>query len=197
MTPPDIQALEEQFDATERDARTLVSGLDERLGAWRAKENSWSVAECLDHLAVGNRVYLGAMEKSALWARGQERWRCGPAKPGLIGRWFISYLEPPVRALLKTKAPRSIRPRKAPALGDAFDQFIESHHALRLFLQRNADLDLAGTRFVNPFVHGVRFSLATGLHVIVAHERRHLWQAWRVRKSAEQNAGVARAIRHS
>ena len=26
--------------------------------------------------------------------------------------------------------------------------------------------------------------LATGLHVIAAHERRHLWQAWRVRQAA-------------
>jgi len=32
---------------------------------------------------------------------------------------------------------------------------------------------------VNPFIRGVRFSLATGLHVIAAHERRHLWQAAR------------------
>jgi len=32
----------------------------------------------------------------------------------------------------------------------------------------------------------VRFSLATGLHVIAAHERRHLWQAWRVRANAER-----------
>jgi hypothetical protein len=47
-------------------------------------------------------------------------------------------------------------------------------------------VDLRGTRFVNPFVRGVRFSLATGLHVILAHERRHLWQAWRVRREAEK-----------
>jgi hypothetical protein len=44
--------------------------------------------------------------------------------------------------------------------------------------------DLAGVGFPNPFVPGVRFSLATGLHVIAAHERRHLWQAWRVRQAA-------------
>jgi hypothetical protein len=41
-------------------------------------------------------------------------------------------------------------------------------------------------RFPNPFVRGVRFSLATGLHVIAAHERRHLWQAWRARRAAER-----------
>ena len=41
-------------------------------------------------------------------------------------------------------------------------------------------------RFVNPFVRGIRFSLATGLHVIAAHERRHLLQGWKVRRAAER-----------
>lgn len=189
-TPPDIQTLQDQLDAAERDARALVSGLDEKLGAWRASEDSWSVAQCLDHLASGNRIYLGAMQEAALLARKRERWRRGPAIPGLIGRWFVNYMEPPVKTLFKTKAPRSIRPRNSPALRDAFDKFIESHHEMGVFLQRNADLDLARVHFVNPFIRIIRFSLATGLHVIPAHERRHLWQAWGVRKSAENNCAV-------
>ena len=57
---------------------------------------------------------------------------------------------------------------------------------MRAFLRAHADLDLASVRFPNPFIPGVRFSLATGLHVIPAHERRHLWQAWRVRRAGEQ-----------
>ncbi|HKE31447.1 MAG TPA: DinB family protein, partial [Candidatus Angelobacter sp.] len=162
MTPPDIQSLQDQLDAAEQDAQKLVAGLNEELGTWRAREDSWSVAQCLDHLATGNRIYLSAMQDAALQAREQGRERRRPAKPGLIGRWFVSYLEPPARAPFKTKAPRSIRPRKAPALSDAFDQFIESHHQMRTFLNSNADLDLAKIRFVNPFIRGVRFSLATG-----------------------------------
>lgn len=79
-------------------------------------------------------------------------------------------------------APRSIRPLVAPPLADAFEPFLASHAEARSFLRASAGLDLAGIRFVNPFIRGVRFSLATGLHVIVAHERRHLWQAWRVRR---------------
>ena len=195
MTPPDIQNLQGQFDAIEQDARTLVSGLNEELGAWHANEGSWSIAECLDHLAAGNRMYLRAMQEAALRAREQGRWRRGPAKPGLVGGWFVRYMEPPVKAPFKTKAPRSIRPRKAPALADVVDEFIESHRAMRVFLDRNADLDLAGTRFVNPFISGIRFSLATGLHVITAHERRHLWQAWRVRKAAEEQLAVKSAAK--
>jgi hypothetical protein len=183
---PDIAALEDGFDAAERDARALVTRLTETLGAWRADANSWTVAECLDHLAVANRVYLRAMQPAAERALRQGRRRRRPAKPGVIGGWFVRSLEPPVKPRFRGKAPASIRPRVAPSLHDAFDQFLASQDEVRAFVRRYADIDLAGARFPNPFIRGVRFSLATGLHVIAAHERRHLWQAWRVRQAAER-----------
>jgi hypothetical protein len=188
IVPADIQALEDELDAAGRDAQALVTGLDEQRGAWRAEAGSWSVAECLDHLATANNVYLRAMQEPALRAREQGRERRGPATPGFVGRWFVSTLEPPVRSRFKTKAPLSIRPRTAPALADAFASFMTSQEEVRAFLRAYAGVDLAGVRFRNPFVRGVRFSLATGLHVITAHERRHLWQAWRVRQAAERAA---------
>jgi hypothetical protein len=183
---PDIAALEDAFDAAERDARALVTRLTETLGAWRADASSWTVAECLDHLAVANRVYLRAMQPAAERALRQGRRRRRPAKPGVIGGWFVRSLEPPVKPRFRGKAPASIRPRVAPSLHDAVDQFLASQDEVRAFVRRYADIDLAGARFPNPFIRGVRFSLATGLHVIAAHERRHLWQAWRVRQAAER-----------
>jgi hypothetical protein len=184
-TFPDIDALERAFDAAEADARALVSGLTEELGTWRAEAGTWSVAECLDHLATGNRVYLAAMRPAGERALAEGRRRTRPAQPGLVGGWFAWILEPPVNPRFKTKAPQAIRPRSSPPLHDAMPAFFASHHDVRAFLRTFAEVDLAGVRFPNPFMRGVRFSLATGLHVIAAHERRHLWQAWRVRKSAE------------
>jgi hypothetical protein len=184
----DIRALEDALDAAERDARALIAGLTEERGAWRADTGSWSVAECLDHLATANRVYLHAMRPPADRALAEGRGRRGPARPGVVGRWFVGTLEPPARRLFRTQAPRSIRPRNAPALSDAAAQFLESQDEVRTFLRTFADIDLAGVRFPNPFIAGVRFSLATGLHVIAAHERRHLWQAWRVGQAAARAA---------
>lgn len=188
-SPPDIQDLEAQLDAARLDANRLVTDLDEERGRWRERPDAWSVAECLDHLATANRVYLGAMDDSAARARREGRLRRGPAKPGLAGRCFIWTLEPPVRASFKLRSPRRIRPRTAPALADAFARFQASHDAIGAFLRAHADLDLAAVGFWNPFIKGLRFSLATGLNVLTAHERRHLWQAWRVRLGAERAAG--------
>ena len=183
---PDIAALDDGFDAIERDARGLVTGLSELAGAWRPDADAWSVAECLDHLAIANRVYLRAMQPVAERALMQGSMRRRPARPGLIGGWFVRTLEPPITPRLRTHAPQSIRPRRAPSLDDAIAPFFSAHDEVRSFLRRYGQIDLAALRFPNPFVRGIRFSLATGLHVIAAHERRHLWQAWRVRQAAER-----------
>ena len=185
---PDIKDLKDQLDAADRDAQALVADLNEERGGWRAEAGSWSVAECLDHLATTNRVYLRAMKEPAIRARERGRERRGPAKPGFVGRWFARTMEPPVKMRFRMKAPRLIKPRTAPPLADAFAGFRTSQDEVRAFLLEYADLDLAGVRFPTPFVRGIRFSLATGLHVITAHQRRHLWQAWRVRRAAEAAA---------
>jgi hypothetical protein len=181
--PPELAAILTALTAAAEDAAAVADGLDEAQGTWREAPDKWSVSECLDHLAVANRAYLAAMRPAAARARAEGRFRRGPALPRLVGRWFVKTMEPPVRPMRRLKAPTIIRPRQAPPLSDALASFQLSQEEVRAFLRANADLDLTGTRFVNPFVRGIRFSLATGLHVIPAHERRHLWQAWGVRRA--------------
>ena len=179
----DITALVNQLDAAQRDVHALVDGLSEANAAWPPAPGAWSVAECLDHLAITNRIYLAAMNEPIASARQMGRLRRGPMRPGLLGGWFVRSLEPPVTK--RMRAPRNVVPRSSPPFRDAITAFENAHEEVRVFLRANADLDLNSIRFPNPFIRGLRFSLATGLHVIPAHERRHLWQAWRVRRAAE------------
>ena len=184
MLTEDLAALEGAFNSNAQDARALVSALSESQGTWRAHPGAWSVAECLDHLATGHRVYLAAMQPPAERALATGRRRRGPALPGLIGGWFVRSLDPPVKTIFRMKAPRAIRPRPSPPLGQSVEQFLTSHRDVVTFLRKYSAIDLAGVVFPNPLVRGIRFSLATGLHVLAAHERRHLWQAWGVRRAA-------------
>ena len=180
---PEIQAIEDALNTLEQEASSVAAGLTEDQGTWRERPDSWSISECLDHLATANEVYVRAMEPPAARAREHGSRRRRPALPGFIGGWFVRSMEPPVKPAFKGKAPKLIRPRPSPPLADALRRFLESQNLPRTFLRTYAGIDLAGVRFPNPFVRGVRFSLATGLHVIVAHQRRHLWQARRVREA--------------
>ena len=184
----ELQKLGKELDAAQDDATALVEGVDAAGGAWRREPGSWSIAECLDHLATANRVYLRVMQPAAEQARQRGRLRRGPALPGILGRLFIRWMEPPVRPRMRGKAPRLIRPREQPPLETAYADFLQQQDQVRAFIAAYADVDLAGVTFPNPFVGGLRWSLATGLHVITSHERRHLWQAWNVRRAMEGTA---------
>src|SRR5258705_311249 len=95
--PPDIRELQDQLEAAERDAQALVAGLSDQQGTRGPDGGGWSVTECLDHLATGNRVYLRAMQEPANRARMCGRYRRRPARPGSVGRLFVGMLEPPPR----------------------------------------------------------------------------------------------------
>jgi DinB superfamily len=183
---PDLQSLHDQLDAAERDAHALVAGLTQEQGIWQPQVGSWSIAECLDHIATGNHVYLAAMQEPAARARARGQFRSRPVKPGLIGHLFARSFEPPPAWWSRRKAPRKIRPRAESSLAEAFADLVASQGDFRAFLFAQADLDLTSIRFPNPFVRGIRFSIATGLYVITAHQRRHLWQAWQVRRRLER-----------
>ena len=132
------------------------------------------------------------MREPARRAKQAGRVRRRPALPGVIGRWFVRTMEPPVS--MKMKAPSGTEPRPGPPLADALAAFLASQDEVRRFIVDYGHLDLSRVRFPNPFVTIIRFSLATGLHVVPAHDRRHLSQAWRARRAAEQ-AGPTRRSR--
>ncbi|HEY9127742.1 MAG TPA: DinB family protein [Acidobacteriaceae bacterium] len=182
---PDIESLQAQLRSASEEAGSLAAGLTDEQAARRPSPDSWSVSECLDHLAITNRAYLAALTTASDRARAQGRLRRRPALPGWLASVFLRQLEPPVRPGRKIRAPKSIQPRQGLPLAEAHAEFLSSQKLVHAFLEANADLDLAGIRFVNPFVPGVRFSVASGLHIIVAHERRHLWQARQVLQAAE------------
>lgn len=181
--PADIADLLEAMEAVRQDAESLVSGLTGAEGVERPRPDSWSVAECLEHMGKGREAYLKAMESSADAARRGGRLRRRPAAPGPLGAVVVHAFAPPVKWWSRVPAPPRARPRSDASLEDSMALYRKAHEGTKDFLIRNADLELAGIGFPNPFVPLFRFSLATGLHILVAHDQRHLEQAWRVRKT--------------
>jgi hypothetical protein len=100
---------------------------------------------------------------------------------------------PPVKLKIKTK--RNAMPVSANDPDKAIDAFLASNDELACFVAETARVDLRSIRFRNPFVGVLRFSVATGLLVLLAHERRHIWQADQIRTNSgfpESKMGMAR-----
>jgi DinB family protein len=172
--PADLAGILRSLEESDREAHALIAEFDEEQFNWRPDERSWSVAQCLDHLNVGNRYYLEAMGSAVEEAQRKNASRSGPIQPGPFERWFIRSMEPRRRRL---PAPRKIVPAARKSRAEVGEEWTRIQAGLRDLLYKAAPLDLNRTRFVNPFISLIHFSVGTGFLVMEAHERRHLLQA--------------------
>ncbi|MBW8879448.1 MAG: DinB family protein [Acidobacteria bacterium] len=179
--PEDLAKLRQGLEESDREARILLAELDDERLNWRPDESSWSVAQCLDHLNVANRVYLDPMRQALEAARSRGEIRRGPIHPGALERWFVRTLEPPPRR--KFPAPRKIVPAQRKTRDEVAGEWSRVQAELADLLREAAPFDLNAARFRNPLFPLVRFGVGTGFLVMDAHERRHLWQARQVRNN--------------
>jgi hypothetical protein len=177
--PEDLAAIERELDVATADARAVTEGLSDAQAAWSPAPGAWGVGDCIDHLAQINGVYVESLREAMTRAREAGRTRRGPGAPGAFGRWFVGQMEPPVGAPMK--APKKGRPPGRP-LSVCWPVFLDVQEQVRAAIHDAAALDV-NARFKNPFVPMLRFRIFAGFQVITAHERRHLWQAWKVRKA--------------
>jgi len=174
--PADLQRIVDDILAIERRADEIAAPLSEEQFQWQPDGGRrWSVAQCLDHLAVGAEVYVATIRPVVDEARRRGVPRRGPATPGFFGRKFVNSLEPPVK--MRGKAPNKILPRPKRTRAEIMMSFHDAHAAFRRLIEESGELDTNAVTFSNPFLTFVKMRLSTAFHVIPAHGRRHLWQA--------------------
>jgi hypothetical protein len=179
----DLQAILNDLASTETEARALVDGLDDTQINWQPSGTAWSIAQCLDHLSKTNSIYTAALRSAVLNPKPGSVPRRGPIRPGWFERYFIQSMDaPPGR---KFRAPKKAVPASHMNREEALAGFLSSHEGIRCLVAECNEIDLNRIRFKNPFVGILRFTVGTGLLIMAAHDRRHLWQAREVRSSID------------
>jgi len=158
-------------------AKRLLAGLTNEQLNWHPAPGSWSVGQCLEHLCIMNEVYLPPI--SAAFKEKPD----SPVEqitPGWFGGWFIRNFAEPTSGSKRVRAPAKIRPASHVEVS-VLDRFLSGNQSCRDIIVRAGSKNVNRIRFWNPFIPGLRFTVGTGLQIIVSHERRHLLQAERVR----------------
>ena len=179
--PPELQRLLDDIEAADRRGPAIAASCSDEQFYWRPHDGGWSIAQCLDHLGVMNVVYGTAIRDGIEKARRRGSTRREPARPGYLGGKFVQSMEPPVTRRLR--APRNGKPAPMQERRIILDGYRAGHDLARHLIADAATIDANRARFKNPFVPLIRFSIATGLFVIAAHDRRHLWQAEQVTRA--------------
>jgi DinB superfamily len=169
-----------ELNAADQKANELVIGLDSKQLNWQPGPVAWSVGQCLEHLCITNEVYLPALSNSFA---GKPVSAVQDITPGRFARWFISnYIEPSPESK-HARALKKVVPGARVELS-VLDRFLRSNLAVRELVRHARDYNVNSIRFRNPFIPVLRFTVGTGLEIISGHERRHLFQAERVKRSS-------------
>jgi len=169
------------LDSADQMAAELVNGLTPEQLNWHPGPNAWSIGQCLEHLCITNEVYLPAISSSLA---GKPLSAAEDIVPGRFTRWFInSYIEPSAQSK-RANAPTKIVPgaRVDPSV---LDRFLRSNQAARELVRHASSYDVNRIRFRNPFIPVIRFTVGAGLEIVSRHQRRHLVQAQRAKRSSD------------
>ena len=177
----DLQQIIDEVDAADRAADALNARLSDEQFTWH-EDGRWSVAQCLDHLATMNAYYGAAIRDGVERARQRGLHGGGPIAPSFVGAWFIRSMEPPVKH--RGKSPAAARPVSQGSREDIMRAYHQAHDQFRELVRSCADIDVNRATYANPFLHIVPMRVGTGLRIIPAHDRRHLWQAEQVTRAA-------------
>jgi hypothetical protein len=189
--PSDLQERLAELDATDRAADVLVAGLSEEQLHWQPNGGkSWSIAQCLEHLATANSIYAKPIRSAIDAARQRGLTRGEPSRSTFLGEWFVRSLDVPVRRRLR--APSNTRPSSGLPRDEVLRRYHDTNQFARQLILDAAGVDVNRATFRTPFFRFSRVRIATGLRVIVAHNRRHLWQAEQVKKHPEFPASTSR-----
>lgn len=168
-----------QFEHAKKQAEELVRPLDERIFIRRPSAKSWCVGECFSHLEQAGGLYLGKIQVGIEKAKKNTDIVKHPMHLRFHMQWFVNYLEPPVS--VKSRMPDAFKPVEYVKIDkeevmngfmNLQDQFLK-----QLELARSKNLDLSKIKVSNPVIPIIKMSVAEGIAITEAHQRRHIEQA--------------------
>lgn len=178
---PELDAFRTQFEQLSGEADALLAPLTDEQFYWQPPTGGWSCAQCIEHLNVAARTYLPTIDEGIAAAIKAGQYGVGPFAYNWLGRLTVAAVAPPVR--LRVKAPRAIQPGESRPRSQIMAAF-RAYQVQFIDRLRQADgLNLAKARVGSPMTPWLRLPLGSGFAIVVAHERRHLWQIARLTES--------------
>lgn len=163
-----------EIDAVERDARAVLDGLTAEQANQQPEPGRWSVAQNIEHVAKTAIPYIERIEE------GLRKPGARTVRAGFLANLLVRTMEPPPRMRVKTF--RSLEPSPAVDIERAFDEFSAVHQRLAAAIRTHDRADFLKASFRSPFMALFSVRLDQGVDTLLAHARRHLWQARQVRR---------------
>lgn len=149
---------------------------------YKSSPDSWSALECLAHLNFYGDFYLPEIERRIKDSRYPAE---AIFKPGLLGNYFAKMMLPgdkmkPMRTL------RSTNPNGSNLEKGTIEKFIQQQKIMLDLLDRARKVSLNKTRASISIAPLLKLRLGDTFRVVIYHNDRHIAQALRAVKEAEE-----------
>ena len=176
---PQLEQIRREVEESSEHARRLVSGMSEEQLRWSPAPGRWSVAQCIAHLAKSAEVNLPRVDAALAEATQRNLRGDGPFQLDFVGGLLKWSLEPPYRMKVKTTAP--FEPDALDPVAHVLPHFLASQSEILARVDRAQGLALDQVKITSAFNSKVRYNAFAAFHIMLAHIRRHLWQAEQVK----------------
>jgi hypothetical protein len=183
-----LASLLEQILRATLEARKLVLGRSAYDLTERLEPESWSAAECLDHVAQTTNAFLPAISKAITAA---PKLTNRTLRTGTIALLLIRHLEPPYR--LRYQALPQLMPQQND-FDTAWPAFEESQTRLSEAVQSGAGLALDEVKVQCPVNARVTYNVYGAFRMLATHERRHLWQMGQILTALDRRRRIEAAV---
>ena len=184
---PDLEHLSLQFAEADARLHRLAESVSEREWGTRPPNGGWCIDECVAHITLTNQRYVPILAEASDAAPTFDE--SGPPPHlhrDLAGRLLSWMMEPPVRFRVPTRP--EFTPRDTVSRQRTMAAFDAAQAAIQQQIRAMDGHDITTIRVTSPFNTSLRYSAYSALHILAAHERRHLWQAERVRDLLKKDA---------
>jgi hypothetical protein len=183
-SPDLLTTVSAEAEKNNEAAKAVAADLTEAQLNWKPSAEQWSIAQCLEHLAVATKGFDKYFTEVLKRSGSKAAITTPPAyKPTMMGGWLARHVAP--ESPKKLRAPRMFRPGNASSIQSSLEMFLDEQQKFIDFVRQSTGIDYNKTRIRSPVTPLVRYSLADAFVITVLHAQRHLAQARRVRERPE------------
>ena len=180
LTGFDLPGCLQAAAAIEADLTQLTTALTEAQFHAPTRTGGWSVGYCIEHLVLTGEAFLPKWDMALKEAAKREH----HGEPAFRYAWWqrkiLQSVENPSKLKRKTTPP--FVPYSRHSIEETVARFLGMHQEFAHRVAASRGLDVRRTNVQSPFVTWIRCALGFSFDLALAHERRHLCQAWQVRR---------------
>ncbi|MCF8241332.1 MAG: DinB family protein [Melioribacteraceae bacterium] len=169
-----------QFEEIEKRAEEIIDNLSDGQLNMKPSPDRWSILQQINHIAVSTEVYLEKINSPVkivnLSNKSDSEYR-----PGLLGKYFVKLLEPPVKKRLKTFP--IFKPKNELTGKLVMNDFIAVNEKIKNTITGMENIDLNKSKIMNPLIKFIKWRLGDAFQICAAHSRRHLWLSEQIKNS--------------